>query len=488
MKLQVWFAFALIVFSLSLTGCSSNANDPWVYAQIGETYQFDTWDITVESLAFENELLLNETTPVTAPSGYMFLTFSIQATLIGDEPEVFLPSRADVALGNHAEDGMTMIRGSLDNRLYFRVDRIVADGIVDGNDDWTVANTEAAPGETLSGIVIFQFPAEDIVNEDSNFHITLHQLGSEPILRFDLRDLVAPPAQEYPEEDGVDAVYTPTGVGIHGLLSRVEYGDNVAYLFGTMHIGFPHWFPLAPEVEDALRRADVLALETDLTPETMAAFAEEMMELMMLSDNRTLEDLLPEDVLASFTETLLTYGVDNVGPLTPWAISILVSELVYATVGLSADYGLETYLLDFARENDLSFAWLNPNEHEMYLALNLPDEVQIYAARHLLDLEAAIEDAEALAAAFEAQDTAALLQMVRMEGQEADPFTQYFLDVLIIQRSIEFAQEVIRLLQETDEPTTFFVAMGIGHMIGDDHGNVFVYLQDAGFEIEALYR
>jgi len=160
-------------------------------AQIGQRYQLDTWDIIVESLTLENDFLLNGTDLVLPQASYTFLIASVQATLTGSEPEIFFPSRADEALGRHAEDGMTMIRGNLNHTLYFRADRIVANGIVlQGSGDWTIANTQFNPGETISGLVIFQFLTVDVMDEDSEFRITIHQRGGEPILRFDLRELL----------------------------------------------------------------------------------------------------------------------------------------------------------------------------------------------------------------------------------------------------------------------------------------------------------
>jgi len=185
-----FFTFTLIALAVTMTGCSDDTDDRLIYAQIGETYQFDTWDITIEDISLESELLLDEGDLVFPQPGYIFLTISVQATLTGDESEIFLPSRADEAFGNHAEDGMTRVTGTLNELFYTRVNRAAVAGIVESGDDWTVANTEASPGETLSGIVIFQFPEEDILNEDADFLITFHQIGSDPILRFDLRALL----------------------------------------------------------------------------------------------------------------------------------------------------------------------------------------------------------------------------------------------------------------------------------------------------------
>jgi len=267
----------------------------------------------------------------------------------------------------------------------------------------------------------------------------------------------------------------------------------VAYIFGSMHYGRESWFPLHETVEAAMRRSDVFAFEMDLTPEMEMQMALYAMEYMFLRDDMTWEELLPEDVLETFLANLETFGISygEVSMLTPFVTSILALEIPYGMVGIYGEHGIDYYVRDFAVERGLPIIGLNPLEHEANLAFNVSDEIQIYAAADFTDLDTAIEQVERLTRAYETQDIAQITYLLREADYEENadnPLVRYMVDVILIQRSIEFAQEIIRLLQETEAPTTFFVTMGIGHMVGQDHGNVFVYLADAGFEIMPLYR
>ena len=293
------------------------------------------------------------------------------------------------------------------------------------------------------------------------------------------------------EADAEDAIPVE-GVGIHGLISRVEHGDNVVYIFGSMHFGRSQWYPLHPAVEEAMRRSDAFAFETDITPEAQGAIASEMLEYMML-DNITLSDFLEEDVFDQMMEAVETYGVSYsaIGQFTPWVIGVLLAEIAYHRVGITSTYGIDFYVMGFAQAHGLPILYLNPIEHEMNLAFNLTDEMQHYAALSIESLEVTIEYVERLVHAYETQNIEQITAMVREDlvtGEIPNPLEEYLIDVIIIQRSIEFAQEIIRLLEQTEEPTTFFVTMGIGHMVGDDYGNVFNYLLDAGFEVVPMYR
>ena len=282
------------------------------------------------------------------------------------------------------------------------------------------------------------------------------------------------------------------GDGIHGLISRVEHGDNVVYIFGSMHLGRPQWYPLHPAVEEAMRRSDAFVFETDITPEAQGAIATEMLGYMML-ENTTLSEFLEEDVFHQMMEAVETYGVSysSIRQFTPWVTSVFLAEIAYHRVGITSAYGVDFYVMGFAQAHGLPILYLNPLEHEMNLAFNLTDEMQHYAALSIESLDVTIEHVEILVHAYETQNIEqieALLRESLITGEVPNPLEEYLMDVIIIQRSIEFAQEMIRLLEQTEDPTTFFVTMGIGHMIGEDYGNVFNYLIDAGFEVVPMYR
>ena len=305
----------------------------------------------------------------------------------------------------------------------------------------------------------------------------------------DGNDTVFPDAdyevEDYPEEP-------LEGLNIHGLLSRVEYGDNVVYIFGSMHYGRVSWYPLHPEVEAAMRRADVFAFETDISPEGQLEITSTLAGYMMLN-NTTLSEFLDEDAYEHLMSVLETYGIGNrsIELFTPWTIYVMLAEIAYAEVGISFTYGIDSYVKEFANAHHIPILHLNPLEHEISLAFGLPDDLQRYAALSTLDFETTVEEVESLVHAYETQDIEQITALARQDlltNVTLNPLEEYVIDVILIQRSIEFAQEIIRYLQETVEPTTFFVTMGIGHMVGDDYGNVFNYLIDAGFEVVPLYR
>ena len=275
--------------------------------------------------------------------------------------------------------------------------------------------------------------------------------------------------------------------GIHGNLHRVEYGANVAYIFGSFHLGRPHWFPLADSVENAMRRADVFAFEFDLTQMGLAAFM--TMQYIMLPGGQTLAEFLPPDVYETFVANLATYygfAYGFMNRLTPMTISTIVNLEIFAEMGLDPAYSVDTYVFDFAVRNGLPVVGLNELQSELSLALDLPDDVQIALAEATMDRAAALEMAQELRMAemYEAQDMAGFLELRLALADADDAFSRYSLETLVHGRCRIFASEIARLLTRTEEPTTFFVTMGLLHIIGGDvDTNVLGLLREAGFEV-----
>ena len=291
----------------------------------------------------------------------------------------------------------------------------------------------------------------------------------------------------------------PSG-NIHGKLTRITYGENVAYIFGSMHASMPGWFPLHPIAEDAMARADVFAFEFDI-PAVEAFSDEELDELyaaMFLPDGLTLEDILPEDVFDAFYANLQTFEIlgvtyDNIKNLTPIAVNSGFQFLMFGVfAGLNFELSVDSYVVSVAQERGKTIIGLNCAMHETELFLDIPLEIQEYIFADFPDFATALEYIERLnlAEAYATQDIEALREILaEMYYAAQNPFTEmYYYNMLYVRDNI-FANEIARLLRETEEPTTFFVTVGIAHLISGSGGGFLLYnLENMGFELVPLWN
>jgi len=297
----------------------------------------------------------------------------------------------------------------------------------------------------------------------------------------------------------------PQRPDIHGFISRVEYGGNVAYVFGSMHLGRPEWFPLSPIVEDAIARADVFAFEIDMelmaSPEVMLYTG----SLMMLPYGLTLRDVLPPDSFQSFLESLevlptITY--EMIANFTPVGASMVIATVeMLPLMGIYSVYSVDSYVHAIAMAAGKPVIGLNDIFHEIDLLFDVPMEIQLTMFDSPADWEEVdwtVADWDTivqyivdmgLVEAYEAGDVAMLRNaMGSAVNENPTPFEEHFHHTNFHVRCHIFADEIARLLRETEEPTTFFVTVGAAHIIGGDFGKVLTLLEGMGFDVVPLWN
>ncbi|MCL2424700.1 MAG: TraB/GumN family protein [Oscillospiraceae bacterium] len=294
--------------------------------------------------------------------------------------------------------------------------------------------------------------------------------------------------------------------GITGALHRVEYGDNVAYIFGTFHASRPHWFPLADVVEDALRRADVVAMEIEEIGLGAGAMRRAVANMMYLPNSLTWSEYLTDEAYNHFIEVLKTWNVvyEHVNTMSPIALILSLEQGIIINSS-DLDVGIEAavdgYIADIAIELGLPVIGLESLEQQTNIFYNPPFEVTMAGIMRFRSREEFMEfqfqdevaSLNKLADYYENNDFASITASfaVELNPDEDCLYTIYMREYMLGWRSTYYAHEIMRLLQETEEPTTFFVAVGLGHVInsrtGDEFTDIVQQLVFAGFVVTPLY-
>jgi|GEM_PF-1495049 len=304
------------------------------------------------------------------------------------------------------------------------------------------------------------------------------------------------------EEPTPDPIFP--GSNIHGALHRVEYGENVAYLFGTLHAGQAHWFPLSELVEDAMRRADVVAVERADLAETWEVRYELIQDVLYLPDGQTWSEFLPEEYYRHLVNMMIEWDVnyEDVNTRRPPPFIRLLIDLLDNQISATDLSGIETsvdgHVISVARESGVPIIGLESIEQAMLP----PEDVMLAQIRNFVSptefLEARankgllfLDDA---AYAYERNDFAVLNSDIALQASHSPdcPSTRHFVDIVARWRTTNFANEIARLLRETEEPTTFFVAVGIYHIISSGAGEPFTDIVEQlglmGFSVVPLWE
>lgn len=296
------------------------------------------------------------------------------------------------------------------------------------------------------------------------------------------------------------ALYDLNGAGSRGMLWKAVNGDNTLYLLGTIHMDRGNVYPFHKSLRDAIAAAQEVIFEVDFNDaEGNAAFA----AMQLYSDGTTLKDHIPPELYADVVEVFTQLGMteEQVAAYKPWPLMLTLNNLMAQDDSTSANVmavdsyinaaavnagktigAVETYALQGAIFDDLSAEYQeeglsayvdlflataegesDENSEELQAADNLAAQYDaMMNAWKDRDLEAfeAIYDKEAI---------------VNSDDElNAKLFTQR--DPHMIEAAAEYL--------ETEGENTFFMAVGLGHMI--DPGGIVSGLRELGYTVELM--
>jgi uncharacterized protein YbaP (TraB family) len=254
------------------------------------------------------------------------------------------------------------------------------------------------------------------------------------------------------------------------------------YLFGTMHVGLPEFYPLEPRIAAAVANASTLALEVDpqLPP---AVVAKAMSDYGMASPGAA----LPPALEARLAPVLARAGMAPaaLAMLKPWVVAMVLGLNEYAVLGYRADLAVDSHLASLARAGKVKVVELESIDAQMALFAGLSDADQL---RYLDDTIALIESGkqkEEVRQVVDAWRTAdqpaleALAARVESDTTYAGRFVQ---KVLLEGRNGGLADKLLQLLAKEDNTVA---AIGVLHLIGKQ--SVPVLMRARGVTVERVY-
>jgi len=337
----------------------------------------------------------------------------------------------------------------------------------------------------------------------------------------DNSEIVQAPSLNADSTNLEQGLFTATGAGsdIHGAIHRIEDNGNVVYLFGTMHAAAPEWFPLADIVEEAMRRADVFAFEFDLTLASVSldelATLVDLFQTGQYLQEQTLADVVSANVHAAIVRYIETYGLtyEEIYRKNPIALAtelqVAVMADVFAEFGIYYDeqIGVDGYILDFAMQNARPIIGLEPIEQQIRIGsapnqeildragfTGTLDEIFYDALVDFVprdELFTTLYDSTATHYQYKNNDIEGIIAAMDVNSDELEnAFTRYTVEVLLNFRSTYYANAIANLLRTTDEPTTFFVAVGLSHVIrqGEYLTNIVEQLELLGITAEPIWN
>lgn len=270
-----------------------------------------------------------------------------------------------------------------------------------------------------------------------------------------------------------------------GALFKVAAYGHTMYLFGTMHVGQPGFYPLEPRIADAVSRASTLALEID-PGQDPAAIAQAMQVHGMRGAGDTAPALSPT-LRKRLDKVIARAGVDGdaVSRLKPWLLATVLAMAEYSSQGYRADLSVDSHLAQLARAAKVPIVALETPASQMSLFSRLSDEEQL---RFLEDSVAMIEsgkqseEVKGIVDAWRTADRQGFDRIAERTANDTSVAGRFVKQVLLDERNVIMADKLARMLERSDN---MVAAVGVLHLIGNT--SVPALLSARGLKVERVY-
>ena len=267
-------------------------------------------------------------------------------------------------------------------------------------------------------------------------------------------------------------------------LWEVRSDRGTVYLFGTIHVGKPGFYPLPEASASAFASSDTVALEVDPTDQ-QAAIAATMSA--MYAPPESIENHIDAALMASVTEVSARYGLQpaQIRQMKPYLLMFMLTTLEYQRLGYSAGQGLESHFVEAAQAQGKRVMALESMMGQMQILASMSPGLQSAMLQITVDeiaggeVEGLVEE---MVSAWRRGDIDKLSAVLLAEERKLpDEMAKEFHNSFLTERNVAMASKIESMLNEGER---VFVAVGAMHMVGTD--GLPTLLAQKGFEVKRL--
>lgn len=261
------------------------------------------------------------------------------------------------------------------------------------------------------------------------------------------------------------------------VLWKVKGLKNTVYLFGSIHLGRPDFYPLLPAVESSFDRSRHLVVEIDTTSDAFRKDVARFMASSRLPEGRSVRDVLSPGVYRRLTEEVDRLGLpfDSFERLRPWVSAVTLLAMKLQSMGYMPDFGADRYFLDRAEGKDIRE--LESFGEQVRLFESIGEER--FLAYTLLSLNVMELKSGQMISAWRCGDLKTLQKILfeDLDSNVLDNVMEIY-EKFFFERNRKMADKIKTYLQKEGD---YFVVVGAGHLVGDR--SVVDLLQAEGYQI-----
>lgn len=261
-------------------------------------------------------------------------------------------------------------------------------------------------------------------------------------------------------------------------------------MLGSMHALGKEDYPLPDVITDALDSADILAVECDVSEANSLSYQTALMKEMVYDDGTTLKDNISEEAYSALDSYLQTYGLNAEALKTykPWAVANTVDNMPLLYTKLSADLGIDAYLIEQAKEKGKEIYEVESVDFQMDLIMNFSQEYYDLRFRSLVGetKDSQVNELTKLYEIWKSGDIEAFEELCESEEDvdsieltdEEYAIIEDYNDQMLYDRNIGMEEAIKELLAE--DKNVFYV-VGAAHYISE--GGIIDLLEKDGYTV-----
>ncbi|HTD06712.1 TraB/GumN family protein [Undibacterium sp.] len=280
-------------------------------------------------------------------------------------------------------------------------------------------------------------------------------------------------------QDVQQNLQTEAAARVHPLLWELKGAKNSVFLFGSIHVAKPDFYPLPAYVENAYKKADTLAVEVDPSAPDVAA---RMVPYLTYKAADNLQNHLTPATWQKLSAKLGP-AVEQMKALKPAMLSVVMAVGLYGELGYRSEAGIDVHFISRARLDRKSLVELESIEFQASVLGGLDDsdgEAMLADVLDGFENGEAVEYVNGLAAAWQKGDADGLVELLTKEAGK-DPGSARMMKLLIDDRNPGMANKIARLFRDGKN---VFVVIGAGHLVG--RGSVVELLQKQGLDVRQV--
>ncbi|MFM7462041.1 MAG: TraB/GumN family protein, partial [Burkholderiales bacterium] len=276
----------------------------------------------------------------------------------------------------------------------------------------------------------------------------------------------APPTQDYDPTQSRASRIEERKDGLRGLIWEVKTKDgaNTAYLFGTIHVGKPSFYPLPRAVQMALLASNKIVVEADVTDQSEGS---EIAKIVDYPKGETIERHISPQLFARLKAQLEKRKIPyaNVSAMRPVILGGMLPIVEYVQLGYDMNSGLDMALIKRAKQEKKPLLQLESSLAQIKLLTSMPAALQesfLDNALSIIEQGRSADQVTGIVNAWQAGDPKLMLELadeVSRGQKDAEKLNQ----VLLWGRHPAMMQKIESYLASGE---THFIAVGSLHLVG----------------------